>query len=357
MSLRTGVVGHGNIGSWHAYLAHKLPNSGVVAICDQDEERLDDVDERLGAETYTDLVEMLDRESIDSLHVCTPPQTHLPIASEAMNRDIHTLIEKPLAGDTDDSEQLVELAAETDIVSSVVHHKLFEPVMRKASSYIEQGAIGDVVSTTMLFSENRNLDETPRGNWVYDLPGGEIGEGLAHQVYVALAFSDGLGEIRNVAKQRIGEYSQPIDFDGVTIEITDKSNNQLIDIKALANSVDQDMLYVHGTEGVLRVDREAMTTTVDSLTGSSSIQQTIASGGKRAANKIENKIRSAMSPITLKLGYGSFYSGHYRQMELYQDSIQNNKNPPVTLSEGHDTVRVIDALRAQKTSAGQSSGI
>jgi len=355
MPIRTGIVGHGNIGGWHAYLVHKLPDSDVVAICDREDERLEAVDDRLDVNLYNNLDAMVSEMDLDSIHVCTPPQTHLPIASTALENDIHTLIEKPLATSVADAEELVSLATRSDALASVVHHRLFEPMMRNARTLVEQGRIGDVVSTTMLFGEHRDLDETPRGDWVYDLPGGEIGEGLAHQVYMALGFSEGLGEVTNVETQKIDEYTKPIEFDGLRLCMSDVSGEQLISIQALANSDDQDTLYVHGTDGMIRVDRETMTTTLSSPATDSSVPTNVLSKGRKLVERAKNKLRSSISPVTLKLGYGSLYSGHYRQIQLYQNAIRSNTAPPVTMTEALDTVRVIDAVRSRSSPSNHDS--
>ena len=346
MALRTAVIGHGNIGDWHAYLAHKIPSSHLVAICDTDDSRLDNVDDRLNVEKYKDMKQMLKREEIDSVHICTPPQTHLSIAEEVLSLGIPTLIEKPIASSLDHASKLMDLSEETGTTVSPVHHKLFEPVMQKARNLVESGVIGEVVGTFMLFGEDRNLDKTPRGEWVFDLPSGELGEGLPHQVYLPLAFAEGLGEIRSVSTQQIREYENPIDFDGVNIEATDASSEQLVAVKVGANSVEEEILRVYGTDGRVEIDFHAMTVVYKGRGRDiNPIRYNIDTIKQQAATAMENKIKSLISPVSLKLGFGSFNSGHYQQIKQHNEALLQDREPPVTARDGYNTVRVIEALR------------
>ena len=61
---------------------------------------------------------MFKRESIKAVSIYTPPHTHKEVVSEAINRKISVLCEKPLALNVKDGKQLVNLAKEKSYLAN-----------------------------------------------------------------------------------------------------------------------------------------------------------------------------------------------------------------------------------------------
>ena len=98
--LSIGVVGTGSIGNVHltGYAADPK-NVQITAICDINQRRLDEMGEKFGVpadKRYRDYKKMLASENFDAISVCLPNYLHLPVALEAINRDISVLLEKPM---------------------------------------------------------------------------------------------------------------------------------------------------------------------------------------------------------------------------------------------------------------------
>jgi predicted dehydrogenase len=347
--VRSAVVGTGIVGqNEHIPILELHPQAELVAICDADETVLQETETEADVGRYTDVEAMLENESLDSVHVCTPPQTRVPIVETLARENIDILFEKPLAASTDDVDRLAELADEHDVTMSVVHHKLFTPHYREATRRVRDGGIGEVVGVTMLYSEQDAAQDSPRGEWVYELPGGEIGEGLPHQAYLPLAFVDGLGEINCVSKQRFADLDR-IGFDGVAIEATDDTGRTLVTIRVLYNSTSQDTLILNGTQGELTVDhlRKGVFDTTTTGEGAKSL----VTGSVKEGFQLGFNILTTGLGFVKRLAYrrmdderGEEANGHFVLIDRYLDAVQTGSEPPVTLQDGRETIELIEAL-------------
>ncbi|WP_081668393.1 Gfo/Idh/MocA family protein [Butyrivibrio sp. MC2013] len=93
--MRSAIVGCGSIASVHGQALARLDAHQLVAVADIDMARAVKIADEYGARAYDDLEEMLDREEIDVLHICTPHYLHVPMAELALARGIHVFMEKP----------------------------------------------------------------------------------------------------------------------------------------------------------------------------------------------------------------------------------------------------------------------
>ncbi len=95
---RIGIIGTGVVGELHVRSMKKLPNCKLVAVCDVETDKgrkaLDK--NNLSVPIYTDLREMLRKEKLDSVHVCTPSGDHKGPAIAAMKMGVNVLVEKPM---------------------------------------------------------------------------------------------------------------------------------------------------------------------------------------------------------------------------------------------------------------------
>lgn len=96
--MRVAIIGLGAIAPLHVE-ALLACGQKIVALCDVETEKCKKFNEKyaLNAHEYSDYKEMLDREKIDAVHICTPHYLHAEMAIYALNKNINALTEKPLA--------------------------------------------------------------------------------------------------------------------------------------------------------------------------------------------------------------------------------------------------------------------
>lgn len=134
---------------------YQLDDTRLMKVCDPKKDRLSYI-----KKTYADIGvtgdygELLDDKEIDGVVIATNAELHYKMAREALAKGKHVLVEKPLAMNTQDAGELVELAAKNRKVLMVGHTFEYNAAVRKTKEYIQSGEIGDVY---YLYSKRLNL--------------------------------------------------------------------------------------------------------------------------------------------------------------------------------------------------------
>ena len=145
--LKVAVAGAGFIGPAHIEALRRLPGIEVVAILNRGADKVKAKAEELGIDRYyDDYQKLLDSESLDCIHICTPNNLHYQMAKEALNRGIHVICEKPLATTIAEAVDLVSLAASKKLVNAVHFNIRYYPMVRQMKTMREKGELGEVYS-------------------------------------------------------------------------------------------------------------------------------------------------------------------------------------------------------------------
>lgn len=150
--LKVAVVGCGSIAKYR-----HLPEYGgmeqveIVAVCDINEERAQELAAIYGAKVYTDYKEMLESEQTDAVSVCTPNYLHAPVSIAALEAGNHVLCEKPMATSTEEAEAMIEAAEKNGKKLMIGHNQRFVASHQKAKEIIASGELGKVYSFKTAF--------------------------------------------------------------------------------------------------------------------------------------------------------------------------------------------------------------
>ncbi|MHB0856241.1 MAG: Gfo/Idh/MocA family protein [Anaerolineae bacterium] len=144
--LRAGVIGAGAI-SVHSHIpAYKAaPGVELVALCDVNAQRAHAVAEELGIPAaYTDYREMLEREALDLVSVCSPNAFHAPMTIAALEAGANVLCEKPMALSYADAKAMVATAQRCGKSLTVGFHMRYSPEVAAIKETVLSGKLGDV---------------------------------------------------------------------------------------------------------------------------------------------------------------------------------------------------------------------
>ena len=87
----------------------KMENVELVAICDLDEAKVSFIADKYDVPgVYFDFQELLTKEELDGIFICTPNNFHFPMALASIDKGIPTLVEKPVALNADQAQRLYE---------------------------------------------------------------------------------------------------------------------------------------------------------------------------------------------------------------------------------------------------------
>ena len=134
--IRAGVVGVGHLGAAHARLLSERPGFKLVGIHDRDAERASLVGTESNVCAYTDQAELL--AHVDAVVVAVPTAAHYEISQLALEAGCHVLVEKPLASNLTEANQLVGLAEANKRVLAVGHVERFNGMLLAVEESLDQ---------------------------------------------------------------------------------------------------------------------------------------------------------------------------------------------------------------------------
>jgi predicted dehydrogenase len=123
--LRLAVIGVGHLGKEHARILAAMPEVELAGVADVNAAQAEAVALRCGTRAVTDYRSLLPQ--LDAAVVAVPTVHHHAVAREILRRGIAVLVEKPLAADLKQAEELVELARRVGTVLQVGHIERFNP--------------------------------------------------------------------------------------------------------------------------------------------------------------------------------------------------------------------------------------
>ena len=141
-----GVVG---CGYWGPNLVRNFsahPHACVRALCDLDPGRLAEVGRHFpSARQETDFRALLGAPDIDAVAICTPVDTHYPLARAVLESDRHVLLEKPMTDSSESAQALVDLALARNRVLQVDHTFVYAGAVQKLRNLLDSGDMGDLL--------------------------------------------------------------------------------------------------------------------------------------------------------------------------------------------------------------------
>jgi len=338
--LRVGVVGCGTIAqSHHIPSLVKVRDAEVVAVCDTNQELARLVAKRFNINKhYGTLAEMLETKEVDMVDICTPPQTHLMLSLSAIERGCHVLVEKPMTLSLKEADEMVAASKANGVKLCVAHSMLFYSPVMKAESMVREGRIGEVIGIDMRMSIPRDDDRLlDREHWFHKLPGGVLAEMLPHPVSLAQAF---LGSLEPTAVDvgKLGSYDWVVPDE---LRVILKGKKGIATIACSCNWVERVIVFdTFGTAKDLVVDlrNNVLITRGRETSSLRALSRNLGDGSQYLAGAVYR---------ALQVIAGRLRIGHYILIRRFIESIQNDTEPPVTVEQCREVVRVCEKIVTQ----------
>ncbi len=157
--ITVGIIGTGWCGGIRAAVAASSPWVNALHIAEVREERLKEVADMTHPVTATtDYRRLLEDRSIDAVMISTTPEpTHYPIAKESLLSGKHVFLEKPIALELAEAEELIALAKQQRLLFTIGYSQRFNPKFAYVKRSIEDGTIGEPVTALVSRHITRNL--------------------------------------------------------------------------------------------------------------------------------------------------------------------------------------------------------
>jgi len=186
IKLNFALIGCGRISKRHSELLgfNKIEGAGLVAVCDVVSEKAKKIGNDFGVPSYTDMDEMMQKEQVDVAVVLTPSGLHAEHVVNLSKYGKHIMVEKPMALNIQDTENMIYACDENNIKLFVIKQNRFNVPVVKLREVLESGRFGKLTLGTVRVRWARHqayYDQDPwRGTW--DMDGGVLTNQASHHV-------------------------------------------------------------------------------------------------------------------------------------------------------------------------------
>ena len=213
-TVRWGIIGVGDVTEKKSGPAfYKIQNSELVAVMRRNEEKAADYARRHNVPKWcSNASDLINDPEVDAVYVATPPDSHANYATEVMRAGKPVYVEKPMAINYRECQDMVKVSKETGMPLWVAYYRRTLPAFLKVKELIETGAIGKPLLVNVKFYKSavEKIQEKDEMNWRV-IPevsgGGHFFDMASHQFdYLDFVFGE-IAEVQGKALNKAGLYS------------------------------------------------------------------------------------------------------------------------------------------------------
>lgn len=259
--MKYALIGCGRIAINH-FKAAVNNNFDIVAVCDIIPEKMDeilekfDIPEKEKIKKYTDYKEMIEKENIQLASIATESGNHAEIALFCIEKDVHLIIEKPMAMNMDDANKIIELSNKRNIKVSACHQNRFNVAIQKLRKAVEENRFGKISHGSIHVRWNRGKSYYDQASWrgTWDQDGGALMNQCIHGIdLLRWMMGDEIEEIYGMTRQQFHNYLEAEDLGMAVIKF---KNGAIGTIEGTTNVYPQNLeetLYIFGENGTVKI--------------------------------------------------------------------------------------------------------
>jgi UDP-N-acetyl-2-amino-2-deoxyglucuronate dehydrogenase len=339
-AVRFALVGCGAISTQHIEAIAAVDGAVLVAVESSSTERARAAGERWGVPWTTDLDELLNRDDLDAVAICTPSGSHAEIALVALRRGKHVVVEKPLALSTADADALIAEGRRVNRLVATISQRRFEPVMQALHAAVAAGGFGRIalIVGEGLYHRPQSYYDSAAWRGTRAMDGGVLMNQAIHMVDLVRWVG---GPVASLAGQvaTIGHTMEAEDTATVSLRFASGALGSIFATTCAQPGFEQE-LRLYGDRGHARI------------VGQEAVQWSLAPGtdvsvpADHAAAQATTTPSGGLAPAT----WGTDATGHIRQYTDIVAAIQTGRAPAVTGEDGRNAVEiVVGAYEASET--------
>lgn len=327
---RFGIVGAGLIGPTHAQAVSEIGNAELVAVATTREETARPLAERYGAKWYTDYGRLLE-EKLDIVDICTPPFLHEEMTLAAAERGKHVIVEKPIAVDLDQADNMIKICEERGVKLGVIFQARFNENVERIKNALAVGTFGKLIMLDAYHKSYRTQQYYDsgfwRGTWSME-GGGALMTQAIHSLDLLRWFG---GEVESVCGYIATGTVHDIEVEDVAVACLQFENGALGVIEGSTSTYPgfPRRLEIHGEKGTVVLQGDDIT--VWDLVDAKNAQE-------KSLTKKEGSLgknNQGASPLVASPRY------HRLQIEDFLKAVEEDKQPLVNGKEGRKSLEIV----------------
>ena len=329
--IRIAIIGTGGIAHEHmkAYLALK-DRCRVAALMDIIPGKAARFAEEFGlsCDTYEDHRDILLREDIDLVDVCTPPYCHASVTADALRSGKNAVCEKPMAASLEECDEMLKARDESGKILSIIAQNRFRKPIRDLKALIDSGIAGPVRHAQIdscWWRAHNYYDLWWRGTWEKEGGGCTLNHAVHH--------IDMLGWMMGLP-QKVTSVMANTAHDNAEVE--DLSVSVMEYPGALATVTASVVHHGEDQKLVFQCEKARISAPYDVF---ASIPQPNAFPLKRPDKAFEKKAADYLSSLP-----ELEYECHTGQLENVLTAIETGTEPAITGEDGRRTIEMITAI-------------
>ncbi|RHW30390.1 Gfo/Idh/MocA family protein [Oceanobacillus profundus] len=317
------IVGCGFIAKKHAKAIQEVENANLVAVSDKLNTAMEPYVEEYGVAAYEELDQMLLREDIDVVSVCTPTGLHAPLAIKVANAKKHVILEKPIAMTLEETDKIIEACNRNEVKLSIVHPNRFRPVVMELRKILDQKLLGKISHANAIVNWNRNQEYYDQALWrgTKEFDGGALMNQAIHNLDLLLWFMGKPEQIFSMEATRL----RKIEAEDVSTGVIKFKSGALGLVEASTTAYGQNFeesITLFGEKGTVKI------------------------GGKNAIYfehlEIEGMDEDEINEIKEKIKVDPFgIPGHQCIIDDMVKAIEEDRQPAVSGEEGRKSLELV----------------
>jgi predicted dehydrogenase len=327
-----GIIGCGVIGKGgHIRRYLNNPQAKIVAVADIREERAKEAAELAGgAAWYTDYHDLLKREDVQGVSICTPHPVHAEPAIAAADAGKHILCEKPMCVTVQQANAMAEAVKRNKVKFQMGYQTHFSPSMQMTKRLIEEGYLGRIHQISSIGGGHQ--DGNQDADWFYSKWAGG-GVTLDWTTYTVYQFRFLMGPVKSVyAESAINqEFKKSKDRPGELVKME------------VEDTISMLIRFESGAMGLIYGSWSSPTGHgYSEIVGFDGVMASTPLGTTLYTNKTPLPDFAKEGKIVLP-GDPPRFDAYQARVDHFVDCILNDKEPVATIELGHDVVEICEA--------------
>lgn len=323
-----GIIGCGMIAEWHAGAIAAIPGVRLIGATDVMEKSRTDFAAKYGVLSFDSVEKMLANPAIDILSICTPSGLHASQAILAAAAGKHVIVEKPMALNLEEADQVIAACAKKGVQLAVISQLRFSPAIHQVKQALENKILGRLVLGDLYMKFYRSQEYYDKGNWrgTWEMDGGGalMNQGI-HGVDLLRYL---MGPVKTIFAN-CRTLARNIAVEDTATALLEYQNGALGVIEATTSVYPgvARRIEIHGDRGTIALEEDRIVKWV--IEGQDPPEQIFSGQAAGAKND------SANNPAAFGI------AGHIKQLADMAEAVRNRREPLVNGGEGRKALEII----------------